>query len=495
MQRSSGILMHISSLPNTFGIGTFGKEAYDFADFLAAAKQKYWQILPLCPTSYGDSPYQSPSAFALNSYFIDLVQLEEQGLLHRDEYVDIDFGRDSEHIDYNNIYVNKDLVLRKAFARRELLPRAEVEAFLQKQQSWLMDYALYMALKKHFNDLPWESWDEDIKHRTPEALARYRELYYDEIEYFQFIQYIAYWQWYSLKSYINRHGIEVIGDIPIYASADSADTWSNASIGIFQFDHDLTPICVAGCPPDYFSEDGQYWGNTVYDWNKNKETGYDWWLGRIRNALTNFDWVRIDHFRGFESYWKVPFGSPTAAYGSWEPGPGMDFINAVKREFADVKIIAEDLGQMTDGVKEFLRQSRFPGMKVLGFAFDSLGDNDYLPHNYQRNCVVYTGTHDNDTTLGWFAHAGDAQTAFARRYLKLDESEGLHWGVIRGAMSSVANLSVVPMQDLLGLGSEARMNTPATLGGTNWQWRMRDGATSPELAAKLAGLTQLYGRA
>jgi len=325
-------------------------------------------------------------------------------------------------------------------------------------------------------------------------LTYYKEHYQEDILYFQFIQYIAYEQWNSLKAYSNRQGIEIIGDIPIYASADSSDTWSNASSGIFQYNRDLTPVCVAGCPPDYFSGDGQYWGNTVYDWDKNKETGYDWWIRRIHNALTNYDWVRIDHFRGFESYWEVPYGSPTAAYGSWKPGPGLDFIDALKNSLGDVKIIAEDLGYMTDSVKGFLKNSGFPGMKVLGFAFDTLGDNDYLPHNYDKNCIVYTGTHDNDTVLGWFSKAGQEQTAFAKRYLKLDETEGYHWGMIRGALSSTASLSIVPMQDFLGLGSEARMNTPATVGGTNWQWRMKQNDASPELANKIAKMTRLYGR-
>lgn len=495
MERGSGILMHISSLPNQYGIGTFGKEAYSFADFLAAAKQKYWQILPLCPTSFGDSPYQSPSAFALNPYFIDLERLEAQGFLQHEEYCHVDFGNDPDHVDYYKVYVNHEAVLRKAFSRRELLPGQALEVFVQKHQDWLEDYALYMALKKHFNDLPWESWDADIKQRTPESLADYKARYREDILYFQFIQFIAYEQWISLKDYSNRRGIQIIGDIPIYAAADSADTWSNASAGIFQYSRDLTPVCVAGCPPDYFSEDGQYWGNTVYDWDKNKATGYDWWIRRIENALTNFDWVRIDHFRGFESYWEVPYGAPTAACGSWKPGPGMDFISALKNALEDVKIIAEDLGYMTENVKDFLRKSGFPGMKVLGFAFDTLGDNDYLPHNYDKNCIVYTGTHDNDTVQGWFAGAGGDQAAFAKKYLKLDETEGYHWGMIRGALSSAASLSVVPMQDFLGLGSETRMNTPATVGGTNWQWRMKAGAASPELGKKIAELTQLYGRA
>ncbi len=494
MNRGSGILMHISSLPNQYGIGTFGKEAYAFADFLAAAKQKYWQILPLCPTSFGDSPYQSPSAFALNPWFIDPEQLEEQGLLHRDDYCYSDFGRDPEHVDYYKVYVNKEKILRKAFEKKDLLPKTELEAFLKKHQDWLEDYSLYMALKDHFNNQPWECWDDEIKHRSPEAVSFYKERFRDDILYFQFIQYIAYKQWNSLKGYVNRQGIEMIGDIPIYASADSVDTWSNASSGIFQYNLDLTPVCVAGCPPDYFSEDGQYWGNTVYDWTRNRETGYDWWIRRIRNALSNYDWVRIDHFRGFESYWEVPYGSPTAASGSWKPGPGMDFINALKRSIGDVSIIAEDLGLMTENAKAFLKQSGFPGMKVLGFAFDSLSDNDHLPHNYEKDSIVYTGTHDNDTILGWFDRAGDEQKSFAEKYLKLDETEGFHWGMIRGALSSVASAAIIPMQDYLGLGTEARMNTPSTLGGTNWQWRMKADAVTEALAEKIAKLTKLYGR-
>ena len=495
MERGSGILMHISSLPNKYGIGTFGKEAYAFADFLAAAKQKYWQVLPLCPTGFGDSPYQSPSAFALNPYFIDLEKLEEQGLLQHEDYHGADFGDDPGHVDYFKLYLNREPILRKAFSRREIIPAQKLEDFAFRHQFWLEDYALFMALKKHFDNRPWETWDHDAKHRSPEALARYQDQFREDIQYFRFIQYLAHEQWGSLKDYANRMEIRIIGDIPIYASADSADTWSNASSGIFRYDRDLTPVCVAGCPPDYFSDEGQYWGDTVYDWDRDRVTGYEWWIRRIEHALAHYDWIRIDHFRGFESYWEVPFGSPSATYGSWKPGPGMDFIHALKNALGDVRIIAEDLGSMTESVRDLVRQSGFPGMKVLGFAFDSLADNDHLPHRYDKNCVVYTGTHDNDTVLGWFASAGEEQSAFAKRYLKLDDTEGLHWGMIRGAMSSVAALSVIPMQDLLGLGSEARMNTPATVGGTNWQWRMKDGDASPELARKIAALTELYGRA
>lgn len=486
--------MHISSLPNRFGIGTFGKEAYDFADFLAAAKQKYWQILPLGPTGYGDSPYQSVSSFALNPYFIDAEQLKVQGLLQPGDCCNIDFGNDPNRIDFFKIYMNKEIILRKAFSRKELLPIHDFTAFIQKNQMWIEDYALYMALKNHFQNKSWEFWDKDIKYRVPESIEYYMELLKEEILYYQFIQYIAYKQWNLLKDYTNQLGIEIIGDIPIYVSADSADTWSNASSGIFQYNRDLTPVCVAGCPPDYFSDNGQYWGNTVYDWNKNKEAGYNWWISRIQNALTNYDWVRIDHFRGFESYWEVPFGSPTAAYGSWKAGPGMDFIDALKYTLGEIKIIAEDLGYLTDSVKTFLKESGFPGMKVLAFAFDTQENNEYLPHNYDKNCVVYTGTHDNDTVQGWFTHAAEQKAVFAKNYFKLNETEGYHWGMIRGAMSSTAFISIIPMQDFLGLGSEARMNTPSTLGGTNWRWRMNKEDASPALAQRIADMTCLYGR-
>jgi 4-alpha-glucanotransferase len=494
MNRSSGVLMHISSLPGKYGIGTFGREARAFADFLREARQQYWQILPLGPTSYGDSPYQSPSAFAINPHFIDLDLLCEEGLLQPEDYQFINFGDDLSKVDYNLISVNKDAVLRKAYAAGAAGMSADIRIFTELHQQWLPDYALFMAVKSHFQFREWRFWEEDIKKRVPEAMSYYSENYGEEIKYHQFLQYIAYKQWNSLKDYIHRQGIQIIGDIPIYTSGDSADTWANASAGIFKYDQDLTPLCVAGCPPDYFSEDGQYWGNTVYDWEKNKATGFQWWIRRLESALTIYDWVRIDHFRGLESYWEVPYGSPSAACGSWKPGPGSEFIDTIKNALGDVKIIAEDLGMMTDSVREFVKKSGFPNMKVLGFAFDSCGDNDHLPHHYDKNCVVYTGTHDNDTVMGWFDKAGDDAAAFAKEYLKLDQEEGYHWGMIRGALSSVANLAVIPMQDLLELGSEARMNIPSTLGGNNWRWRMTWEAVPQELTGKLEKLTRLYGR-
>jgi len=494
LSRGSGILLHISSLPGKYGIGTFGREAYLFADFLKRANQKYWQILPLGPTSFGDSPYQSPSAFALNPYFIDLELLTEQGLLKPNDYTDIDFGADPKRVDYYSLYVNREKVLKKAFSRINPSHVKEYHSFTEQNRFWLEDYALYMSLKSYFDGKEWSCWEEGIKKRTPEAVLHYKEKFHEEIKYYQFIQYIAYKQWISLKSYINQQGIHVIGDIPIYVAADSADTWSNAASGIFKLDQDLNPVCVAGCPPDYFSAEGQYWGNTVYDWDRNRKTGYAWWIQRIKYALTIYDWVRIDHFRGFESYWEVPYGSPSAASGSWEKGPGIEFIQKIKKVFPKPNIIAEDLGYMTDDVRHFLKQSGFPGMKVLGFAFESTEDNGHLPHNYTQNCVVYTGTHDNDTTAGWMSKANKNQLRFAKEYLRLNSKESCHFGMVRGALSSVAVLAIIPMQDLLGLGSEARMNIPATLGGSNWQWRMEPGQIPEGLAERLAETTHLYGR-
>lgn len=492
--RGSGILLHISSLPSRHGIGTFGKEAYLFADFLNDAKQKYWQILPLGPTGFGDSPYQSPSSFAINPYFIDFDMLAEQDLLAPQDYLDLDFGSNPSSVDYYKIYLNREIVLKKAFSRQRWTLSEDYRTFFDQNRFWLEDYALYMAIKQQFEGKEWISWDPDIKRRTSDALCLYREKYHEQIEYFQVIQYIAYTQWLSLKEYVNQQGIQIIGDIPIYVAADSADTWVNASEGIFQLNEGRIPLSVAGCPPDYFSADGQYWGNTLYDWERNKETNYDWWMKRIKNALAVYDWVRIDHFRGFESYWSIPYGSPSAAYGSWQKGPGIDFIDALKREINAPKIIAEDLGYLTEDARKLVQQSGFPGMRVLEFAFDSLGDNEHLPHNYTRNSVAYTGTHDNDTITGWLSKTGQEQSQFAKEYLNLHIDEEYHWGMVRGILASVADMSIIPMQDLLGLGSEARMNTPSTVGGKNWQWRLQQGQITEALTNKLAKLTRIYGR-
>lgn len=493
MERASGILMHISSLPTRYGIGTFGFEAYEFARNLQAAGQRYWQILPLGPTGYGDSPYQSFSTFALNPYFIDLDTLAEEGLLELSEYEHVDFGVREDRVDYGKLYTNRFPLLRKAWERGRERLRDEFTVFRQQEGWWLEDYALFMSIKEQKGGRPWQEWEGDIRGREAAALERYGEELAQEIEYWCFLQFLAYRKWLHLKEYINSLGIQIIGDLPIYTAMDSVDTWVNGKSGIFKFDENLTPAFVAGCPPDYFSQDGQYWGNPVFDWAKLKETGYDWWLKRIENALRIYDVLRIDHFRGFESYWEIPYGAPTAASGSWVKGPGMDFIRAVNAAFGGDKIIAEDLGTLTEECRAFLRESGYPGMKVLEFAFDSNEQNDYLPHNYEKNAIVYTGTHDNDTIIGWWNAADERDKKEAADYLGLQREKGINRGFIRGAWSSAANLAIAPMQDLLGLESEARMNIPSVPGG-NWAWRMKKEQMNPELLCWLRELTRLYGR-
>ncbi len=494
MKRGTGILLHISSLPNHYGIGTFGNSAYEFVDFLRDTHQGYWQILPLGPTTYGDSPYQSPSSFAINPYLIDLDLLKENGLLSLEEYHHLDFGDEKNQVDFIKVRAAKDYLFQLAFQRKSLLPQWELSHFQESHQGWLSDYAFYNAYQNHVHNGNWMEWDSLIRTRNADAMLAFEENHKEELEFQVFLQFIAYKQWTLLKQYANANEIQIIGDIPIYAAANSTDTWSQAFSGIFQLSDSMQPKNVAGCPPDYFSVDGQYWGNTVYDWEKNKETGYQWWLERIHHGLSIYDWLRIDHFRGFESYWEIPYGSPSAAFGVWRKGPGMDFIDTIKNTLGKVQIIAEDLGLLTEEVHDFLKESGFPGMKVLSFAFDSDSTNPYLPHHYDKNCVVYTGTHDNDTILGWFDTANAQKQNFAVEYFRLTEEEGYHWGLIRGALSSTAFLAIIPMQDYLGLTSESRMNTPSTVGGNNWRWKLSDSHAYLALKERIASLVKLYSR-
>ncbi|QXM06385.1 4-alpha-glucanotransferase [Crassaminicella indica] len=489
--RSSGILMHITSLPSPYGIGTFGKEAYAFIDFLVKAGQKYWQLLPLGSTGYGDSPYQSFSAFAGNPYFIDLEFLEEDGLIKKEDYSHLDFGSDREKVDYEKIFNEKMPVLRKAFENGKQKYNEEVKNFREENKDWIDDYALYMAVKAEFNLKPWQEWDEDIKLRKEEALEHYKEILKDEIDYWVFLQFLFFKQWIDLKQYANKKGINIIGDIPIYVAEDSADTWANSEI--FLLDEEKKAIKVAGCPPDAFSEIGQLWGNPIYRWDYLEETGYKWWINRIRGSMKLYDVLRIDHFRGFESFWEVDYGEKTAVNGKWVKGPGIKLFNAIKEALGDIDIIAEDLGFLTKDVVDFREATGYPGMKVLQFAFDTREESDYLPHNYDKNCVVYTGTHDNDTVCGWFENTKKSDVDFAIKYLNLNEEEGYNWGFIRGAWSSVGILAVAQLQDFLGLGSEARMNIPSTIGG-NWQWRVKKELLTDELARKIYDITKLYGR-
>lgn len=492
MERKSGILLPILSLPSRYGIGTLGREAYHFADFLREAGQTYWQLLPLGPTSYGDSPYQSFSTFAGNPYFIDLELLAEDGLLCPEELADLDQGSDPRYVDYARLYAQRFPVLRRAFQRGFPRDRAAVERFAEENRRWLPDYALFMAVKQHFGMVSWLEWpDEDIRLRRPAALARYRRELAEDINFYTYLQYLFFQQWEALRAYVHSRGLTLIGDLPIYVALDSADVWAEPTF--FQLGEDLLPTEVAGVPPDYFSADGQLWGNPLYNYETMRSDGFGWWIRRMDGARRLFDIIRIDHFRGLESYWAVPYGAATAREGRWRKGPGMDLVNAVTGWFGDLRLIAEDLGVQTPEVARLLRESGLPGMKVLAFAFDAQGGSDHLPHTYARNCVCYAGTHDNETIAQWHTTAPAADVTFARQYLGLSAAEGFHWGVLRGGMASVADTFVAQMQDYLGLGAEGRMNTPGTTGGS-WQWRLLRGEASPALAKRIRRYTGMYGR-
>lgn len=488
--RESGILMHITSLPGPYGIGTMGKQAFAFVDFLRASGQAYWQILPLTPTGYGDSPYQSCSTYAGNYYLIDLPTLVEEGLLQYDELNAIHWCDREDKVNFGRLYQNRLNVLRLAYGR--FRAGEEFRTFCDENQAWLPDFALFMALKEEFDGKPWYTWEEGYKRRDPGVLADARSKLQDEIRFFCFVQYLFYRQWNALRTYAKENGVSFIGDVPIYVPYDSADVW--CAPGWFQLDENLNPTAVAGCPPDAFSEDGQLWGNPLYRWEEMKADGYGWWINRLAAAGKLYDVVRIDHFRGFEAYWSVPAGDDTARNGKWIKGPGMDFIRAVKQNLPQVRMIAEDLGFLTQEVLDLRDESGFPGMKVLGFAFDSREPSEYLPHTYPANSVCYTGTHDNMTMRQWFDTASSDAVAYASEYMRLTHEEGLVWGVVRTAMSSVSDLCVILMQDLLNLGAEARMNFPGTMTDANWTWRAWDGFANEELAQRIRNLTKLYGR-
>lgn len=492
MQRSSGILMHISSLPSPYGIGTLGKAAYEFADFLADAGQRYWQVLPLGPTGYGNSPYQSCSTFAGNPYFIDLDVLCEDGLLFEEEYAGRDWGDDPLKVDYGAIWANRFEVLRIAFSRGWKRDQDAVKAFIL-ENPWVENYALFMAVKQYFGNRSITEWKDDrIRMRRTEAVERYSQELREDIDFYLYTQFLFYRQWAALKEYVAGKGILMIGDVPIYVPLDSADVWENPHL--FQLDERCYPTAVAGVPPDYFSETGQLWGNPLYDWETMRQDGYRWWMERIRAANKLFDVIRIDHFRGLAAYWSVPCGEETAVNGRWVPGPAEDFVDALKKNFPDLDVIAEDLGFLTDEVLELLAYSGYPGMKVIEFAFDSREPSNYLPHRYSPHCVCYTGTHDNTTAAGWFSEASQDDIDYAEDYLGLNELEGFNWGMIRGGMSSVADLFICQMQDYLNLGADARMNTPSTLGGLNWRWRVCREDLSPALSGRIRRCTKIYGR-
>lgn len=489
--RANGILMHISSLPSKYGIGTLGYEAKRFVDFLKKAGQTYWQVLPICPTGFGDSPYQSFSSYAGNPYFIDFDILKDNSLLHSDEYDSIIWSTSYDKIDYETLYFNRYKVLKKAYYRFDHQNNNAYKEFCRQNAFWLNDYALFMALKNQYNGASFDIWPTDIKLRNTDAIKKAQQELCEPIEFEKVMQFWFFEQWFKLKSYANENGIKIIGDIPIYVSKDSADLWSEPD----QFDvtEDFTPREVAGVPPDEFTADGQLWGNPLYNWKQMKKDNYTWWCRRIEYASTIYDVIRIDHFRGFDSYYCVPYSDTNAKNGIWRKGPGMKLFNAISAKLGPLPIIAEDLGYLTPSVHKLLKNSGFPGMKVMQFAFDPEKDSEYLPHNYNEKCVVYTGTHDNDTILGWFSTAPTDQTEFAKEYLRLNDAEGYNWGMIKAAMSSKAMLCIVTMQDLIALGSEGRMNTPAQLGG-NWQWRVGKDCINDWLASILYRQTKIYKR-
>ncbi len=489
--RESGVLMHITSLPGKYGVGTMGKHAFAFVDFLKRAGQSCWQILPLTPTGYGNSPYQSMSTFAGNPYLIDLELLAEEGLLTRQELDAVDWGNSEEKVDFGRLYHNKLNVLRKAFVRH-----GETEEFARFKAGndwWLPGFAAYMVLKDHFDGKPWYQWPDELRRRTvPVIDAAVKYAGYEGYQFYCFVQYLFFKQWEALRAYAHENGISIIGDVPIYVPLDSADVWADPEL--FQLDEGLNPTDVAGVPPDGFTDDGQLWGNPLYRWEIHRKDGYSWWLRRLGAAGRLYDVVRLDHFRGLESYWAVPYGNATARNGRWVKGPGIDLIKAVQKGLPRLRLIAEDLGYLTDEVLAMHSAAGFPGMKVLQFAFDSREPSDYLPHNYTANTVCYTGTHDNMTMGQWFDTCHPGAKAYAAEYMNLNEQEGLVWGAIRTAMGSVSDLCIIPMQDLLELGGEARMNFPGTMSDSNWTWRVKDDIMTGSLAQRLYRLTALYGR-
>jgi 4-alpha-glucanotransferase len=502
--RASGILLHPTSLPSRFGVGDLGEAAYRFVDFLVAGGQSLWQVLPLGPTGYGDSPYACYSAFAGNTLLISPEKLFEEGLLAQTDLDKIP-ALSTEQVDFARVHQSRDILLDKAFARYQRTTDTELrsafETFAEQNASWLNDYALFRALKTAHGGQAWHDWEPALVRREALAVVRARLELHDQIEAHKFFQFLFFRQWFALKGYCHEHGIRVIGDVPIFVAHDSADVWTNPDQ--FKLDQDGRPIVVAGVPPDYFSATGQYWGNPLYNWERMLADGFKWWIERVRATLQTVDIARIDHFRGFAACWEIPGGDSTAERGRWVEAPGRQLFNAIRRALGEVPIIAEDLGVITPDVEKLRDDFGFPGMRILQFAFSSDTKNIDLPHNYHHNVVVYTGTHDNDTTAGWFnsvAGAGSTRSEaqinsernFCMEYLSTDGAE-IHWNFIRAALASVADTALVPLQDLLGLGTEARMNLPNSTEG-NWTWRFHDGALSQAHADRLRHLTELYGR-
>lgn len=492
--RRSGILVHPTSFPSPYGIGDLGKTAYDFIDFLKKANQTLWQCLPLGPTGFGDSPYQAYSAFAGQPLLISPDKLIELKLLSKDDLVDMpEWNKDL--VEYERVTAFKTALLKKAYQNflhvPNLVLRSEYSTFCKEHEFWLTDYALFMALKDHQNGKKWTEWDEEYKNPTKETKAKALKDLEDSVNYYCFVQFIFFRQWYELKKYANEHDVQIIGDIPIFVSPDSSDAWANKEL--FQLDDEGYPTVIAGVPPDYFSKTGQIWGNPLYNWDYHKKTNYEWWIQRIRHQLTQTDIFRIDHFRGFEAYWSIPVGEETAINGKWVKGPGNDFFDHIMKAFdGELPIIAEDLGIITPEVEALRDDYNLPGMRILQFAFNDLGDSSYLPYNYVENCVCYTGTHDNDTTVGWYLKASPESQDKARRYLSCD-GRNIHWDMIRLAMGSVARYVIFPLQDIFGLDSDARMNTPGT-SKNNWAWCFKQTDIQDWMPSYLNDLSKVFWR-
>lgn len=491
LPRGAGVLLPVSSLPSPYGIGSFGRAAFAFIDFLSKAGQTYWQVLPLGPTSYGDSPYQSFSAFAGNPYFIDLDTLVEQGLLTEAEVEVPDWGDDSSNVDYGRLFDARFAILKQAYTRSRHQSTEAYRKFCADNAEWLPDYSTYMAIKTQFDNRSWVEWPDDIRLRQPDALAAYQERLQEEIGFWSFCQYQFYEQWNRLKAYANQRGIQIIGDIPIYVSLDSSDVWVNSSF--FQLDADRRPTSVAGVPPDMFSATGQLWGNPLYDWEAMERDGFTWWKRRMHASATLYDVIRIDHFIGIVRYYSIPATDDTAMNGVWKQGPGLSLIAAFGEALGDARVIAEDLGIVTPEVLRVKKQAGYPGMKLMEFGFDSGAANDNLPHRFEPNCIAYGGTHDNETLTGFFQHQKRRDIAFAKAYLNVKRSNDLPWAVIHTAYASVADTVIFQMQDLLGLDNQARMNFPSTIGG-NWKWRVQERQLSAALADKMRVLAETYER-
>jgi 4-alpha-glucanotransferase len=491
MNRESGILLHISSLPGKYGIGDFGKEAYKFIDFLKESDQKNWQILPLGITGYGDSPYQSFSAFAGNPYFIDIEEFIEKEYISEEDVNEYNLKSRDDSIDYNKLYKNKYKLLRLIYNKDYDLSKKKLEEFYIKEKEWLRPFALFMTIKDYQQGKSWLEWEDRFKEYDSKSVQEFENKNKKDLFFWVFTQFYFFTQWKKLKKYANNRNINIIGDMPVYVAEDSSDIWANSKY--FNLDKDLKPKTVAGVPPDLFSEKGQLWGNPIYNWENMKKNNYKWWIKRIKHSFRLFDKLRIDHFRGFEAYWEVEKNSKDAVKGKWVKGPGLELFNEIKKQLGNLDIIAEDLGFLTKEVHNLIDDTGYPGMKVLQFAFDGDSNNPYLPHNYCKNSVVYTGTHDNQTTKDWFASQDKESKKYIKDYIKEKNDKDISWKLIKTAWSSTADLAIAPMQDFLNLGNESRMNTPATL-GDNWTWRLASNLMKRGLSEKISHITQLYGR-